>query len=429
MVQRFNAAQVTVLRAHSPGRDILHNYMGLFTEFDHFAVGTDLDVATWDSYPLGFLQQGPFPADEKQLYLRLGHPDLAAFHHDLYRAVGHGRWWVIEQQPGPVNWAPWNPAPAHGAIRLWAWEALAHGAERVSWFRWRQAPTGQEAMHAGLLRPDDQPAPAFAEVAEVANDLKALGRVPESAPAKVALLFDYDAIWGLQAQPQGKDYDGLALALQWHGAIRRLGLDVDVLPVSADLTGYALVLLPAVLFADAGLAQRLAASGATVLAGPRTGAKTRDFAIPPGLPPDGLQALIDIKVTRVESLPPGISLPAGNRGSVQHWMEDVEGAAAPLVRLDDGRGLLFQQGRAYYLAGWADAALLDGIMADVAEQAGFKALPLPPHTRLRRRGDWHFLFNFGAQAVNLPPGLVKGPVLLGQQPVPSGGVLMWKGRA
>jgi beta-galactosidase len=173
----------------------------------------------------------------------------------------------------------------------------------------------------------------------------------------------------------------------------------------------------------------LAASDAIVLAGPRSGAKTRDFAIPPGLPPDGLQGLIDLKVTRVESLPPGISIGAGNQGRIHRWMEDVEGSATPLLQLDDGRGLLWQQGRMHYLAGWPDAPLLDAVMADMAASAGLATLPLPPHTRLRRRGDWHLLFNFGAQAVTLPAGLVNGPVLLGQQPVASGGVLMWKGQA
>jgi beta-galactosidase len=164
MVERFNAAQVEILRAASPGRDIVHNFMGLFTEFDHYAVGRQLDVATWDSYPIGFLGQGPFTAADKARYLRTGHPDLTAFHHSLYRSCGQGRWWVIEQQPGPVNWAAWNPAPAKGAVELWGWEAVAQGAERMSWFRWRQAPTGQEAMHAGLKRPDNQPAAAWPEV-------------------------------------------------------------------------------------------------------------------------------------------------------------------------------------------------------------------------------------------------------------------------
>ena len=81
--------------------------------------------------------------------VRQGDPDFQAFHHDLYRAVGRGRWWIMEQQPGPVNWAAWNPAPAKGAVELWGWEAVAHGAERMSWFRWRQAPT--EMFHPQLL--------------------------------------------------------------------------------------------------------------------------------------------------------------------------------------------------------------------------------------------------------------------------------------
>ena len=65
----------------------------------------------------------------KAAFQRQGDPDNQAFHHDLYRAVGRGRWWVMEQQPGPVNWAPYNPAPLPGMVRLWTWEAFAHGAE------------------------------------------------------------------------------------------------------------------------------------------------------------------------------------------------------------------------------------------------------------------------------------------------------------
>jgi beta-galactosidase GanA len=28
---------------------------------------------------------------------------------------------------GPVNWAGNNPSPAKGMVRLWTWEAFAHG--------------------------------------------------------------------------------------------------------------------------------------------------------------------------------------------------------------------------------------------------------------------------------------------------------------
>ena len=78
-VASFNCEQVDIIRAHALGVDITHNFMGFFTEFDHHDVGRDIDVATWDSYPLGFLEQFWFSSEEKRAYLRQGHPDIAAF--------------------------------------------------------------------------------------------------------------------------------------------------------------------------------------------------------------------------------------------------------------------------------------------------------------------------------------------------------------
>lgn len=81
--------------------------MGQITDFDHFAFGADLDVAAWDAYPLGFLPDRlPATAEHKRRFVRQGDPDFQAFHHDLYRAVGRGPWWIMKQQPGPVKWAP-----------------------------------------------------------------------------------------------------------------------------------------------------------------------------------------------------------------------------------------------------------------------------------------------------------------------------------
>ena len=214
-VVAFNRAQVEILRQHSDA-PIAHNYMGRITDFDHFKVGADLQIASWDSYPLGFLEDR-VGADEahQRAYARQGDPDFQAFHHDLYRAVGKGRWWVMEQQPGPVNWAPYNPAPLPGMVRLWSWEAFAHGAEAVCYFRWRQAPFAQEQMHAGLLRPDSRDAPAIGEAQQVAREL---AEAPEVQPwtAPVALIFDYDAEWAWAAQPHGKGLSYFSLVFEFH---------------------------------------------------------------------------------------------------------------------------------------------------------------------------------------------------------------------
>jgi beta-galactosidase len=108
----FNKLQTDIIRQHS-NAPIAHNYMGRMTDFDHFKVGAYLDVASCDSYPLGFLEDRVTTTEtHKKKFARQGDPDFQAFHHDLYRAVGRGRWWVMEQQPRPVNWAPYNPTPA-----------------------------------------------------------------------------------------------------------------------------------------------------------------------------------------------------------------------------------------------------------------------------------------------------------------------------
>ena len=114
----FNLAQVEAIKTFSKA-PVSHNFMGRITDFDHAAMAQNLDFVTWDSYPLGFLEDRVNATSEHQRqYDRQGDPDFQAFHHDLYRGLGNGRWWVMEQQPGPVNWAPYNPAPLAGMVRL-----------------------------------------------------------------------------------------------------------------------------------------------------------------------------------------------------------------------------------------------------------------------------------------------------------------------
>ncbi|MBU6372986.1 MAG: beta-galactosidase [Alphaproteobacteria bacterium] len=427
-VVAYNRLQVEILRAHAPGRTILHNFMGSFTQFDHHAVGADLDVATWDSYPLGFLEQGHWPAETKARYLRQGHPDFTAFHHDLYRGVGRGRWWVMEQQPGPVNWAPYNPAPLPGMVRAWTWEAFAHGAEVVSYFRWRQAPFAQEQMHAGLHRPDRVEAPAAGEARQVAREIKTVPDDP-TPRAPVALIFDYQAQWLFEIQPQGASYRHFELALDWYGALRRLGLDVDVVAPEADLSGYAAIVAPALPFVTDALAARLAQSNAVLLFGPRAGSKTARVTIPDALAPGALQALLPIKVTRVESLRPGVVEAAGAYG-ITRWLEHVEAGAGVQVhaKTPSGAPVWLQAGRAHYLAGWPCARLLDDALRAVAGAAGLSALDLPQDLRLRRRGRVRFAVNYGPQPIDLAahvPGAAGFAYRLGGPHLEPAGVAAW----
>ena len=414
-VVAFDAVQREIIREHSPGRPVSHNYMGRELAFDHFALGEGLDVATWDSYPLGFLLDRSDRVPEFQgRFMRAGDPDFQAMHHDLYRAVGRGRWWVMEQQPGPVNWAPYNPIPAPGMVRVWTWEAIAHGAECVSYFRWRQFPKAQEQMHAGLLRPDSVEAEGYCEAERVGREIAALGdRLDtEPTPAPIAIVFDYASSWAWQTQPQGASFDYFRLVFEQYRALRRAGLDVDFLPASTDnWSAYRAVLVPG-LFAWTDTARSaMRGFNGTVLMGPRTGSKTEHFAIPERLPPDGAMPLT---VERVESLPPGHGIACEGGGAFEHWAEQVAiGDGETLIERRDGKPALVHEGSKLYLAGWPDETLLRRTIGMVLERSALRPLDLPDAVRVRTRGNLRIVTNYGEESVALGELGLTGKRVLG----------------
>jgi beta-galactosidase len=390
-VVAFNRVQTDILRGLTDA-PLIHNFMGRITDFDHYAVGADLDIASWDSYPLGSLERrSDQDEDWKREFFRQGDPDFQAFHHDLYRAAGRGRMWVMEQQPGPVNWADYNPAPLPGMMRLWAWEAFAHGAEAVCYFRWRQAPFAQEQMHAGMLRPDSVAAPALGEAAQVARELAAMPDV-ENARAPVALVFDYVSQWAWEAQPQGRDFDYFRLVFDFYRSARMLGLSVDIVPPDVrDLGDYQLVLMPGLMTLGGDLCAALGRFQGRVLVGPRTGSKTADMQIPPALAPDieGLDATVEF----VETLRPNVSEPLAQGGAFVHWAERISGAKV-LERTASGHPALIAQGNIRYLAGWPDQPGLARILGETCRDLGLATLKLPRGLRIRDTATHRFYINY-----------------------------------
>lgn len=434
-VAGFHKLQADILRRHAPGRDILHNFMGFFTAFDHYEFQRDggIDVAAWDSYPIARAEVLPFSDEEKSRWMRTGHPDVTALSHDLYRGVGKGRFWVMEQQAGPVNWAPWNPVPLPGMVRLWTLEACAHGAELVSYFRWRQNPAAQEQMHSGLNRPDNQLSQGGHEVLQVSGELAALAAAmpaPAAAPArKVALLFDYQADWIYSIQPHGKTFDYQMLVLAYYQALRELDLDIDVVSPEADLSGYQLVVAPSLPTLSEGMMQQLAASDAVWAFGPRSGSKTPEFAIPPTLPPGPLQAVLPIKVLQVESLRPGAQpsvLLQQHWGRGMHWRDHLEvGAGAEVMAaFEDGLPAIVRAGRVHFLASCFDADFLRHVLHQLASAAGLAPQRLPDGVRRRRRGQVCFEFNYGPGDHHLG-AQQRERLLIGDAVLKPGGAAAW----
>jgi beta-galactosidase len=432
-VASFHREQVDVLRTHAPHADMLHNFMGFFTTFDHYKFAQDrsIDIAAWDSYPIARTESIALPEEQKARYARTSHPDVSAFDHDRYRGIGQGRFWVMEQQAGPVNWAPWNPVPAKGMVRLWAFEAFAHGAELVSYFRWRQCPYAQEQMHSGLNLPNNELSPGGLEVARAAAEIAAsetLATLPPASRAPVALVFDYETQWMFEIQRHGVTFDYQMLAFDYYESLRELGLDVDIVPSSADLSGYGMVVVPSLAIVDEALVAQVERSQAQWLFGPRSGSKTQDFAIPSTLAPGALQRVLPMQVLEVESLRATLkpeTTAFDIAGHAIHWREHLRANGPTQIEavFDDEWPALLRHERVRYLGAWLTHPQHRAILRQIAHDAGLPTQTLGDGMRLRRRGAVTFAFNFGEAGVAPVPEAAR--IILGDAAMETGDVCAW----
>lgn len=400
----FNRLQVEILKEYSPNRDITHNAMGFYTGYDHHDLGKDLDVLGWDSYPLGFLETFNFSNEDKIAFSHQGHPDIAAFHHDLYRGCANdGRWTVLEQQPGPVNWAKNNPAPMPGMVKLWAIEAMAHGAELVNYFRWRQLPFGQEQMHAGLLRPDGKPSKVVEEVKETVNIIKAIEKVGRPI-CEAAVIFSYDAEWVTQIQPHGEGLSALWAAFNSYKSLRKQGLNVDIIPQTADISQYSLILVPCLPILKKEFVDQLSIFKGSVIIGPRTGSRDHDFRTPETLAPGLLQTILPLKVVTSETLADSTLYP-GDDWTASRWLDQVETNLDPELVTKSGEGVCWRHGQYRYLAAWPEGKILDEVVRRAVNESHLVAVDLAPGLRIRRTENYTFVFNYSKTKTIVPSAL------------------------
>ncbi|MCH1492437.1 MAG: beta-galactosidase [Luminiphilus sp.] len=432
-VIHFHDSCIDAMRPHVQGQWITHNFIPMKdTQVDCFALARPLDFVSYDSYPLGrseFLLGREEP-ELAQRYMRTGHPDYTAYYLDQCRGLKRQGFWIMEQQPGPVNWAPSNPRPAEGMVTLWTLEAIAHGADVVSYFRWRQAAFAQEQMHAGLLRPDRSRSDAWAEIETVVKVLDALAPLPLPQPtAQVALVVDVSAQWVTEIEKQGQHAEAQRVAFQFYRCLRQLDITVDIVSADADLAGYALVMVPSLPIVRPALLESLADTSAAVLFGPRCGAKTEEFQIPPQRAPGALQTLVDIRVNSVETLRPDVAEGFDYQGNTflsRLWCEDISvGNASVEMRYQSTRAGLVRNNRCLYLATLTDDAFLLQLFKNLLGEAGISWQAMPDDVRCIRRGEVGFAFNYGARPAPLT-GLADKTFLWGSEEIPGHGVSIWR---
>ncbi len=308
----YNRLQTDLLEEYNDDWFVTHNFMNLFPSLDIYEMGEDLDLVSWDSYPTGHVQEaGESSHDE----LRAGNPDLLSFNHDLYRSILGKPFWVMEQQPGDVNWPPHSAQPAEGAMRLWAHHATAHGADAVVYFRWRRCLEAQEQYHAGLRKQDGSADRGYHDAQTAADELLDIeggagadgdSEGLETTDSPVAILHDYENIWAIAGQEHAPDFDYWALLQSFYRPLRARGVSVDVVHPESDLEGYDAVIAPALHMVTADLVDRLteyAESGGQLLFGPRTGVKDEYNKFRPEPQPGPLADLVGATVDQHESAP------------------------------------------------------------------------------------------------------------------------------
>ena len=370
------------------------------------------------------------PADQLRGYMRTGHPDFATYYHDQTRGLLNRSFWVMEQQPGPVNWANNNPRPAPGMIRFWTLEAFAHGADCVCYFRWRQAPFAQEQMHAGLLRPDNSKTEAWPEVQQAMLEVSKLDITNQTTQsASVAIITGVEGLWVSDIEKQGEAYDFNSVQFSYYSALRELGVTVDFISVDADFSPYALIIAPSLPIIDSAFVEKCKNSSAEFVFGPRSGAKTSEFGYPTDLPPGLLQTLLPIRVLSVETLREDFAEVLtwnGRQYESCRWREQLDAANTEVIATyHNDEPAIVRSGQFTYLGTLTNRAFLLDFLQQQCEHNGVRTYRFDKDIRVVQRGALMFAFNYSEQPQVLPIA-VNTQWLLGNATVEPHGIAVWR---
>lgn len=302
------------IRVHAD-QPVTTNFMGLYQPLDYHRWAADLDFASWDNYP-------PDAASASRMALT----------HDLMRGLKDGQpFWLMEQTPTVTASRDVNPVKRPGIMRLWSWQAVAHGADAVLFFQLRQSRGASEKLHGAVLnhagRTDNR---AFREVAGLGAELERTGDrlLGGRTPARVALLFDWDSWWALEmTDAVNRHVRYQQFVIDHHRALWEAGAQLDVVPVTAALSDYDVVVAPLLHLVKGDLATRLeevARRGGTVVTTTLSGMGDESALAFLADLPGPLAGLVGARVEETDSQPPGVTNP---------------------VRLTDGEDELVSQGR------------------------------------------------------------------------------------
>ena len=387
----YQQNQVDVIRKQADARQFTTgNFMGFFDGFDHYSITEPLTFASWDDY------------------VGTGHVDPAynGLSHDLTRGFKRHNFWVMETQPGAVNWSPLNNFTNRGEARAMAWQAIGHGADDVNYWQWRSALNGQEEIHGVLVGPDGTPVPFYDEAAQTAHEFaKVENSFRDTQPvSQVALLYSYDSHWAIQFQKHTEKYDDIGLLKSYYRALRQISQSVDVVSAYAPLDGYKLVAAPSLNVLPKELADHLleyVRNGGHLVLGPRSGMKDEFNALQPQRQPGFLVDALGARVEQYYALEKDVPLAgAWGAGEASIWAEQMKSQAPGeevLLKYGKSNGWLDDQpavitraygkGRITYVGAVLDDKLMSAAAEWMTQKAGVTPVfgPVPEGVEVSRR--------------------------------------------
>jgi len=393
-----------VLAEVTPGIPCTTNFMVMRgpNPMDYYSWAPEMDIVSNDHYLWG---NDPFPERE------------IAFSADMVRSMAGGAPWILmEHSTSAVNWQPVNRSRApHESLRN-SLSHLAHGADALLFFQWRASRAGAEKYHSAMYPHAGRDSDVWRTTVQLGDVLRRVGEIRGSrVRARAAVLYDYASRWATVTGSQpNQTLDVRQLAVDVHSGLARRGVETDVVEPSADLSGYDLVVVPALyLISDADAAAVVAAAerGATVLVTFYSGIVDEHDHVRLGGYPGAFRDLLGVHSEEFWALQPGQTLTLDD-GSIAHtWAEklralagtdvvrtiaggDLDGVPA-LTRREVGDG-----GSAWYLPVLPDSDGLQQVLDAVVARSGVVPVvtDVPDGVEVTRRHaddgrTWLFVLN------------------------------------
>ncbi len=264
---------------------------GMFGRLDNHRMAREvLDVYTYDSYPnFAFSVDTDWTKDTM-------HDRMSSLALTKVRSICP-HFGIMEQQSGANGW--YNrmeaPMPRPGQLELWAMQSVAHGADFISFFRWRTSPIGTEIYWHGILDYDSRDNRRLREVKTFAEHLEKIQAIQGAeSDAKFAVVQDYDNLFDADLDKwHARVHDLSERGLFEAAQVLHVPFDIlDLRPETPleELMKYPVLFVPHMVIATKPLVDKLAAyaeHGGKVLIGCRTGYKNEHGTCPmqpmPGL--------------------------------------------------------------------------------------------------------------------------------------------------